>query len=743
MLRRRPHTSDADRASAGRPFVSSPGATRVATTRLWALLVAVVTALGAIVVGTGLPGTATAATIVHVSPAGDDRAAGSASSPVRTIGQAVRIAPDGATVEIDAGTYHESVQVYAKELHLVAVGGPVVLDGARPVTDVTRRDDEWVAPWSTDLERAGAPFTTPDRPEAGWPDQFFLDGAPLREVTSRDGVVAGTFFVDRRLAEVVLGDDPSGRLLEGSDLTWGLYLNRADGSSVDGLTVRRYATQTREMAAVRAYANDLTVTDLVVEDNARIGISAMGDTIRLQGVTARRNGHLGIHGHRASDLVVTGSTVVRNNAERFDAKHSAGGMKVTDSSGLLVERSIVSDNLGPGVWTDLDVVGAVVRSSRMERNSRSGIEIELSSDVVVVDNVVVGNGEAGVWVLESSSVDVWHNTALHNVRDVWVEDGDRADLVGVRVANNVLGGGAPGATAVLNVDDWTERRSAADMAVEVDSNRYWIHPDSPTRHVSRWANWPSPLAMSTTIDQHRDATGGAVGSDVRVARINPFARSTDDVRQPSDAPVADPMPAEVAEAALVTQARAAGAITDMGRDTSTVDPGPSADDDPSTTGTGGTSSGTSTGSSSSGTTTTGTSGTGTTSGPGTTTGPGTTVGTGGGTATGSSTLVTSTERATRTLDLRGATLVVETEVDAQSAAAAPRTGLADTAAPSAPAAPDGRTGPSDLPTRRPVAPPTPAAEAETSSAGPVVERRAAPGGWSALHGAVTDALAGS
>ena len=703
--------------------------------RLWAAVVAVVTAVCAVGVATTVGGTVSAATVVHVSPSGDDRASGTAGDPVRSIGRAVKIAPDGATVEIDAGTYRESVQVYAKELHLVAVGGRVVLDGARPVTGFSREGAVWVSPWSSDLERTGAPFTTPERPEAGWPDQFFLDGAPLREVTSRSRVVSGTFFVDRSLGQVVLGDDPNGRLVEGSDLTWGLYLNRADGSSLDGLTVRRYATQNREMAAVRAYADDLTVTGVVVEDNARIGLSVMGDAVRLQDVTARRNGHLGIHGHRASGLTISGSTVVGNNAEGFDAKHSAGGVKITTSTGLLVERSVVSDNGGPGVWTDLDVVDAVVRSSRMERNSRSGIEIELSSDVVVVDNVVVGNGEAGIWVLESSSVDVWHNTSLHNVRDVWVEDGNRADLVGVRVVNNVLGGGAPGATAILNVDDWTERRSADDMAVEVDANRYWVHPDSATRHVSRWANWPAPLAMSTTIDQHRAATGGGAGSDVRVARFNPFARSAADLRQPTGAPVARPMPAHVAEAARITGSRAAGAVTDLGRDSSSIGPGTSTVVDPVAPG----------------------------SGPstGVTTPTSTTTPTTGGTRS-------PLDRPMRTPDLRGATLVVETgrpdtstvalntdPVTPTDVASAGATGPAASPAPAA--SPDDRDTVEPVPQgRRPdvVATTDSGVDGEVGTDAQTdrgadspsqIETASAPAasaGWSARHRAVRDALAG-
>jgi parallel beta-helix repeat protein len=503
-----------------------------------------------------------ASDIIHVSPSGDDSASGDAGSPVRTIEQAVRRADPGDTVEIADGVYHESIQVYAKEVHLVAApGADVVLDGARSVEGWSAAPGGWSAPWTTDFERVEAPFTTPDNPQAGWPEQFFLDGQPLAETTSIDDLDPGEFYVDKPAGRVVIADDPSGRLVEGSDLNWGIYLNDAHGSSIDGLTVRRYATQNRNMAAIRAYADDLTIVDTTVESNARIGLSAMGDRISLIDVRAIDNGHLGLHGHRSSDLTMTDVRVTGNNREGFDAKHSAGGIKVTDSQRLLIESSVVSDNAGPGIWTDLDVTDSVIKSSVAERNGRSGIEIELSENVVVFGNVVVENGEAGIWVLESSQVEVWHNTALHNVRDIWVLDGDRADLVGTTVVNNVLGGGAEGAQAIFNADDWTQTRSATDMQVRVESNRYWIDPDSPTQLISRWANWPQPLALSGDLDAHRSATGQAEGSDLIVSTDNPFARSPSDPRQPESAPIGVAIPQRIADAVGTAGAHPAGAMT--------------------------------------------------------------------------------------------------------------------------------------------------------------------------------------
>ncbi|MFN3257626.1 MAG: right-handed parallel beta-helix repeat-containing protein [Ilumatobacter sp.] len=562
-----------------------------------AVLAALALLLG-LVVAESTSEVATASRIWHVSPDGSDQATGQAGDPLATIGRAVQLAHSGDTVSIGAGRYHESVQVYRKALHLrgapaAGAGGAdeadgVVLDGAIPVSGWAASEGAWFASWSTDFERVEAPFTTPERPEAAWPEMFFLDGVALREVAARSEVGPGTFHHDRVADRVWLGDDPTGRLVEGSALNWGLYLNEAHGSSVEHLTVRRYATQNRNMAAVRAYADDLSVANVTVESNARIGLSVMGARVAVSDVTAHRNGHLGIHGHRGTALAFERVVVTQNNAEGFDPKHSAGGMKITDTDGLTVTRAVVTDNAGPGIWTDLDVIGAVVRSSVASRNGRSGIEIELSTDVVVIDNVAEDNGEAGVWVLESSDVEVWHNSLFGNVRDVYVLDGDRADLTDVAVINNLLGGGRPGAPALLNVDDWTEQRSAEQMRVKVDANRYWMSPTSATPLVSRWARWPYSLALSPDVETHRSVTGAGL-DDVVIADANPFVRSSSDARVMPGAPLGLPLTDRVtAASALLDTAYPAGAVTrpaDLADDgvTVTTPPGSTATPPPGST----------------------------------------------------------------------------------------------------------------------------------------------------------------
>ena len=511
-------------------------------------------------------GSAVAADIVHVSPAGSDSASGNATAPVRTVRRAIQIASAGDTVQIAAGTYHEQVQVYAKEVHLAAApGADVTFDGAREVSGWTAVDGGWAAAWNTDFARAGAPHTTSERPEAGWPEQFFIDGSPLVEVASPASVVSGTFFHDRSAGQVLIGTDPTGRLIEGSDLNWAIYLNHADGSSVTGITARRYATPFTNMAAIRAYADNLRLSDLTVEQNAFMGVSAMGNDIRLDDVVTRNNGHLGAHAHRATGLTVTNSVIEENNVEQFDPFHAAGGIKITDSSHIDIRQSEVSRNGGPGIWTDLDTTDISLTGNTVQENQRSGIELELSARAIVADNVVTFNGEAGIWVLETSDVQIWHNALFENHRDIWAEDGPRDDVENVDIVNNTMGGIGSGAPAIVNVDDWTSDRSAEEMRITLAGNRYWMPDATTTAHLSRWADWPYGVKLSSGIDQHRATTGGDSAAAVSHAGSNPYVRSDADLRQPAGAAVGRTLTTDIAAALGVdVEAFPAGPIASDG-----------------------------------------------------------------------------------------------------------------------------------------------------------------------------------
>ena len=449
----------------------------------------------------------------YVSTTGDDAANGHASQPLRTISAAVARARSGDVIEVRGGTYRESVQVYRKAIHIRSRAGErVVLDGSRPVGGWRRSGDRWyVDGWTTQFAPDLGARVPDDHPVAGFPDQVFVDDAALEQVLSVAAVRPGTFFHDTAGDRVWIGDDPSGRSVRISDRSWAIYLNGADGSRLTDLTVRRYATERRHIAAIRAYANDLVLDGVVADENAAIGISVIGDRVTIRNGRAADNGYLGMHADRAAGLTVDRMSIVGNNRAGFDPFHSAGGLKVTTSTGVVVRGSDVSFNAGPGIWTDISSSDATIVGNTARNNLRSGIEVELTDGAVVAGNAATANGEAGIWILESTDADVWNNTAIDNGWQIKVEEGPRRDVRAVDIGNNVLGVRTSDGRALLDVNDWTEQRSASRMGVTADHNVFRVLAGEPVV-ISRWARWPAPLGISTNLADHRSLTGGGASS---------------------------------------------------------------------------------------------------------------------------------------------------------------------------------------------------------------------------------------
>jgi trimeric autotransporter adhesin len=386
---------------------------------------------------------------LFVAPSGDDAADGTRDRPWRTVGHAVETAPTERTVVLRGGEYHETVLVPAgRRLVVQAYPGEAVwFDGSRPVEGWVAEGGRWhVDGWTVDLDdsptyTSGAPdgtddgttFVNPAHPLAAHPDMVFVDGAGQREVGGIDEVTAGTFFVDKAAQRLYLGSDPAGHAVRASDLTLALTV-RGEGSVLRGFGVRRYATPVPGLGAVRALADRVRLTDLVVSDNATRGVFAGGDVgtaIALERLTVERNGLMGLAANTADGLTVTDVRVVGNNTEKFNPSPSAGGFKVTHSRRVSVRDSTFAGNTGTGLWFDESVDDAVVTGVDATDNTVHGLSFEISARGVFADNRLLRNGGTGVKVNDSTDVQLWNNTVAGNGdRPVWLVQDRRqaADL---------------------------------------------------------------------------------------------------------------------------------------------------------------------------------------------------------------------------------------------------------------------------------------------------------------------------
>ena len=431
---------------------------------------------------------------LYVSPKGNDGWSGRASAPLRTIAAAVRRAPNG-TVVVASGGYHETLTLQGGSgLRLLAApGASVWLDGSRRVNNWQRSGGHWVSRgWTTRFDSsptltAGAPdgtnpawrFVNPAYPMAAHPDQLWIDGVAQRQVSSSDKVGPGSFYADYGRSQLVMGSNPTGHQVRASDLAKAISV-REPNVSISGINVRRYAPSVPTIGAVTVERPNARLSHLQIKDNATSGLQVGASGANLSHLTLRRNGMIGLRATRANGLRLDHVSADDNNRERFNPAPSAGGVKITRTSGLKVTDSSFTSNFGTGLWLDESVYNFRVYRSHMARNSSHGLSLEISGTGAVVDNLLNGNRGDGIKVNDTDRVQVWNNSIVGNGRAINIAQ-DARDLPGgpsyrdhslpltfrserINVRNNILANSVYG-NCLLCVEDHSQplhSREAAD-----------------------------------------------------------------------------------------------------------------------------------------------------------------------------------------------------------------------------------------------------------------------------------------
>ncbi len=485
---------------------------------------------------------------------GSDRNPGTQAAPFRTITHAVAVARSGATVVVRAGTYREALGSITKRVTIQAYPHEQVwLKGSVPVAGFVASGQVWVKTgWSDRLCHTCTPRSAidPAYPAAGLPDQVFVDGRPLAQVTTPAQVKPGTFAVDTQRHRLVLGSDPAGHRVEATYFPVAMQFNsRAAGSQLLGIGVSEYGPQFdyRQPAMVIANTTDLTFDADAFDRSATRGLSVL----RSGGVVERSvfldNGANALHANRADGLLVMGNRFAYSNREHFSiagtATASIAAVKVTLTTNALVKANYLDDNASNAVWFDVNSYNVTVADNAIVRNAGFGIMYEISAHGLLAGNVVVANGRDGIRVSGSTNVDMWNNTLADNA---WSQIGvyddgrtqpDRAyrargitwDTAEVRAFNNVLVGGPDATGPLWNSFDGSRPRhlTTLQMVSADDRNLFVSLQPAPAAGASAigataigppaapLAAWQTTLQTTTrwpTLTALQAATGREQGS---------------------------------------------------------------------------------------------------------------------------------------------------------------------------------------------------------------------------------------
>jgi hypothetical protein len=336
-----------------------------------------------------------------------------AVEPGASIQDAVDRARDGAAFCLRNGLHRMQV-VRPKQRQSFHGEGHTVLNGSRLLTTFSREGRYWVA---TGQEPRGQRHgeCTKDAPACGLPDGFFIDDKPLSPVLTKDAVEAGRFYLDRASRRLYFVDDPSGRKVEATVAVFA-FTGMAPGVLIKNLTIEKYASFAEKGAIDGSAAAGWVAENCEMRLNSGggIGVGAGG---RVRGCDIHHNGQIGITG-AGRDILIENNQIWANNIRGFDTSWEAGGVKLALSDRATFRGNHVHDNIGAGLWCDIDCRNVLYENNLVERNHGDGIFHEISFNAIIRNNVVRHNSIANrrwfwgdeILVAASQDVEVYGNT---------------------------------------------------------------------------------------------------------------------------------------------------------------------------------------------------------------------------------------------------------------------------------------------------------------------------------------------
>jgi parallel beta-helix repeat protein len=242
---------------------------------------------------------------------------------------------------------------------------------------------------------------------------LYRDDVPQYRVASLQEVQPGKWFFDPASRKIYIADDPAGHTIEIGETATAIHGN-ASNVTIRGLTIEKYAVKTQ--AGAIACGEGLSGEQLQQKGNRHTGWVIDNNTIRLNHYSAIKligcdgakvtnnkllqNGNTGVGGAFSDDVLVDGNEIAANNFEKYALEWEAGGAKFVNGNNLTFSNNYVHDNIGVGLWSDIDCVHNTYTGNRLIHNWGGGIFYEISYGATIENNIAIDNGEWGQYTTE-------------------------------------------------------------------------------------------------------------------------------------------------------------------------------------------------------------------------------------------------------------------------------------------------------------------------------------------------------
>ena len=486
-------------------------------------------------------------------------------NPGTEIADVVNAQPAGATICLSSGVFKVNKMVSPKQNQTIKGSGASVLEGSAPVTNWTENGARWQAKGMLPAAYTSAGVCEDDKANlCKFAENLFVDGKQLNRVASLAAVGTGSYFADYQQNTITMGQSPVGHNVTMAKTRTAIS-SVASGVKLDGLTVRQFANLP-QLGAVVVSGPNWTVSNSVITRNHAVGLMlAQGVSATVIGNQISSNGQLGLGQYRSNGALIEGNTIADNNTDGFwIADWESGGIKVTYSSSMIRKNTIVN-NLGVGVWADVQVDGMTVDSNTITGNSADGVRYEISRNGVISNNIVSKNGlglkrgggtglmsGAGIDVNTSSNVKINNNSVTGNLNGISLQARNRGtnswgqyNLANITVTANTVDITSP-STATNGIIQAADRVFDTKAAgIGFYDNKYVV----PSMGTVKFNLGRSSVPFSGWTAAGHDVTGGA-------SLTSPTIPTT--VPPSTPAPPVEPSPAPVLASDTFTRNQAQG-----------------------------------------------------------------------------------------------------------------------------------------------------------------------------------------
>jgi parallel beta-helix repeat protein len=383
-----------------------------------------------------------AAHIYYVSPDGQSNAPGTDLYQPTTLGSAAERVVTGDAVILRGGTYRTGglqfnqgiiLQPYADERP--------VLKGTLVATNwVTQTNGLWRVAWPHLFPAKAADWWRREREGTNVPpwrfnnDMVFVDGELLKAVGWEGEINPHTYYIDYDAGQVYIGVSPTNRLVEITAYDNALTrvagpchgkTSDGKGPAIRGISFTQYAYRALEIEGKEpvglsdpaTYGKEVTGTTLendTITFCSRVAGYFRGDRLTIRHCLVSDTRTEGIYVIGSADCLLEKNIFRRNNIQQITGYFPAAVKIFNQCYRATCRDNLVTDQpYSNGIWYDVGNVNGVFIDNYVE-NALDGFFFEISKGAICAGNVFV-NCDHGVRVLNSTNVQVYHNTLINSI----------------------------------------------------------------------------------------------------------------------------------------------------------------------------------------------------------------------------------------------------------------------------------------------------------------------------------------